>query len=347
MNPPNQNPRSTQTCGCRFPRAQNHKNEAQMKTDNMTVAAESNVTIENSIVDSKVAGTEKQAAVPTTAVKHEVHPVARIFPPMEEDALIALAEDIQKNGQHHPIALKDGMVIDGVNRLKACELLGVEPRFTEWNEQGDLAAWVMGQNLHRRHLEASQRAAVAAEMVEYEKKNGKKSREKGKAVEKAAKAMNVSPGYVNEAVKLKDEAPEEFEKVKEGKKTISEARKEKAESEPRHLNLVETAPHATAELLKQCRGKCGDNNALRALIDQAHAAYQDAAEKSGEKPSLNEALLPALLREAMAFANKDESEGSEGRRKLMQNILKSLKAKPSRTRKAKATDEVINEEATD
>lgn len=318
----------------------------------MTVAAESNVTIENSIVDSKVAGTEMQAAVPTTAGKHEVHPVARIFPPMEEDALIALAEDIQKNGQHQPIALKDGMVIDGVNRLKACELLGVEPRFTEWEGQGDLAAWVMGQNLHRRHLEASQRAAVAAEMVEYENKNGgnakgKKPREKGKAVEKAAKAMNVSPGYVNEAAKLKDEAPEEFEKVKEGKKTISEARKEKAEGDPRNLNLIDTAAHATAELLKQCRGKCGDNNALRALIDQAHVAYQGAAEKSGEKPSLNEALLPALLREAMGFANKDESEGSEGRRKLMQNILKSLKAKPSRTRKAKATDEVNHEEATD
>jgi hypothetical protein len=64
----------------------------------------------------------------TAAPAWRVHPAAALFPPMPADELQALADDIKKNGQRIPIAVTpDGVVLDGRNRLAACELAGVTP----------------------------------------------------------------------------------------------------------------------------------------------------------------------------------------------------------------------------
>lgn len=59
-----------------------------------------------------------------------IHPAARIFPLMTAEEFAGLKSDIQSHGLHEPI-LRDatGAVIDGRNRLKACEELGIEPTF--------------------------------------------------------------------------------------------------------------------------------------------------------------------------------------------------------------------------
>jgi hypothetical protein len=45
------------------------------------------------------------------------------------------ADDIRQNGLVEPVALLDGLVLDGRNRLRACEIAGVEPRFVEWRHE--------------------------------------------------------------------------------------------------------------------------------------------------------------------------------------------------------------------
>jgi hypothetical protein len=88
------------------------------------------------------------------------HPFCLLFPRLGDEELQELAEDIRQNGLLNDIVLLGGKILDGRNRHEACRIAGVEPRFKEF-EGDDPVAWVVSQNLHRRHLTASQRAVVA------------------------------------------------------------------------------------------------------------------------------------------------------------------------------------------
>ncbi|MBD3251070.1 hypothetical protein GF380_01180, partial [Candidatus Uhrbacteria bacterium] len=95
----------------------------------------------------------------------QTHDVANIFPMMTPDEFESLKADIQANGQREPIWTYQGQIIDGRNRHKACEELGIRPEVKEWNGQGSLVAFVVSLNLHRRHLTPMQKAAVAVDML--------------------------------------------------------------------------------------------------------------------------------------------------------------------------------------
>jgi ParB-like chromosome segregation protein Spo0J len=92
----------------------------------------------------------------------KIHPVAEVFPEMSPAELQELADDIKANGLAHPVTRdRDGVILDGRNRLKACEIAGIESRFTVF-EGDDPVAFIISTNLKRRHLNESQRAMVAA-----------------------------------------------------------------------------------------------------------------------------------------------------------------------------------------
>ncbi|MEX2307292.1 MAG: ParB N-terminal domain-containing protein [Pirellulales bacterium] len=96
------------------------------------------------------------------------HPAARLFPLFARNELHTLATDIRTHGLREPIVLYQGHVLDGRNRLQACEMAGVEPTFVtiDEDEQFDPVAYVLSANLHRRHLNESQRAMVAAKLAD-------------------------------------------------------------------------------------------------------------------------------------------------------------------------------------
>ncbi|MGH7139552.1 MAG: hypothetical protein ACREHD_27720 [Pirellulales bacterium] len=95
-----------------------------------------------------------------------IHPAATLFPLMEGAELDQLVADLRDNGLREEIVLYEGRVLDGRNRLRACELAGVKPRFVEWDGCGSPLAFVLSRNLHRRHLAESQRAIIAARAKE-------------------------------------------------------------------------------------------------------------------------------------------------------------------------------------
>jgi ParB-like chromosome segregation protein Spo0J len=85
---------------------------------------------------------------------------------MSDDELAELAADIKANGLREPIWVHDGRIIDGRNRYLACKRAGIEPRFKVYpGDDKGILPFVLSLNLHRRHLNESQRAAVAARVA--------------------------------------------------------------------------------------------------------------------------------------------------------------------------------------
>lgn len=103
--------------------------------------------------------------VPMDPWSIEPHPAADLFPMLDDDELQELADDIAEHGLHHAIVMLDGMVLDGRNRLRACEMVDVRPSFVDYDGD-DPIAFVVSVNLHRRHLMAGQRAALAVSIEE-------------------------------------------------------------------------------------------------------------------------------------------------------------------------------------
>ena len=165
----------------------------------------------------------------------EFHPMANIFPMLGVEELGELADDIMLNGLHQPIVLYQGQILDGRNRYQACELAGIEPDCTEY-EGDDPLGYVLSLNLHRRHLTASQRAALAAEIANMTQGDGthKSNLKQGRSAKiseatsqaEAAEKLDVSPAYIREAKKIQRESPEHFDQVKSGELSLQQAKRE-------------------------------------------------------------------------------------------------------------------------
>jgi protein gp37 len=231
-----------------------------------------------------------------------VHPAANLFPLIEGQDFDVLCDSIGKDGLEQDIVLThDGMLLDGRNRLRACYVTGQLERFRRLGEMyaNGYVGYVVRLNIHRRHLSASEKAAIAAEALDmYEaeakarqrdskigNKNAAKTTdqridqlisepcpsivcescgndktEQGldgfvcancgalveafpedeqeleaassssprapQAVTLAAADFGTNRQYVSDAKKIKQEAPEVFEKVKAGTVSIPQAKRE-------------------------------------------------------------------------------------------------------------------------
>jgi N6-adenosine-specific RNA methylase IME4 len=89
------------------------------------------------------------------------HPLADLFPLMVGAEFDGLVADIKANRLLEPIVVHDGMILDGRNRERACAAARIEPRYVRFKGK-DPAAFVISQNLARRHLGPSERAMIAA-----------------------------------------------------------------------------------------------------------------------------------------------------------------------------------------
>ncbi len=99
---------------------------------------------------------------------HEVHPMAAMFPAPSEREHRAMVEDMKSSGfdPNHPIIRQDGVVIDGVTRLRAAIEAGVEPVFTTLGSGEDALLAVYRGNCARRVGGGGPRAAAAVLIAE-------------------------------------------------------------------------------------------------------------------------------------------------------------------------------------
>jgi hypothetical protein len=106
------------------------------------------------------------------AEKYKIHPVAAMFPLMEERSIAfgKLLASIENLGQQDAIVVDRDTLIDGRHRLLACERLGIEPKIVEWKTLGfesscdSIGEWIMLKNLERRHLTPEQRVQIASKV---------------------------------------------------------------------------------------------------------------------------------------------------------------------------------------
>lgn len=95
----------------------------------------------------------------------EIHPFAASFPMLSTSELAELSRDIKRRGQLNPILLdQNGTLLDGRNRLAACDMAGVIPIFDmiETEEPEEL---ILSANVNRRHMTTTQRMAARAKVA--------------------------------------------------------------------------------------------------------------------------------------------------------------------------------------
>jgi N6-adenosine-specific RNA methylase IME4 len=151
-----------------------------------------------------------KAADVTGATGGKFHPVADIFPLIEGDEFSALAEDIRANGLLVPIVLHEGMILEGRNRFRACEVAGVACRFEQYTGD-DPIGYVISLNLRRRHLDESQRAMVAARLATLGHGGDRSKSPIGDLTQaKAAELLNVGKRSVERAADVRESGAREL-----------------------------------------------------------------------------------------------------------------------------------------
>ena len=152
------------------------------------------------------------------------HPAAAIFPLLEGTEFEGLVADIREHGLREAVWLdRDGRILDGRNRLRACELVGIEPRF-ETYEGDDPLGFVLSLNLHRRHLNESQRAMVAARVATLGRGQRRDRVDGSIDLSTAGELLNVSGGSIKRARVVQEHGgPELVQAVDQGLVTVSDA----------------------------------------------------------------------------------------------------------------------------
>ena len=159
----------------------------------------------------------------------ELHPLCTYFPRMSDDEFNALKDNIQDNGQTHPIYTLDGMILDGGNRYRALCELGIDPVIIEYTGSNP-TQFILSSNLHRRHLTQGQSAAIVSASQSWVNAQAESQLRSTAQLDTAtARAKQSGAGQRTQqlADKLVKEAPAELVKeVIDGKKSLNKAIKE-------------------------------------------------------------------------------------------------------------------------
>lgn len=244
-----------------------------------------------------------------------IHPAADLFPLMEGDEFEALVDSIKTQGLREPIWLtKDGELLDGRNRVRACQGAGVKPEFRQYDGD-DPVGFVWAINVTRRHLTETQIGVAAIKRGELERASRqvapvgrpKKTILHGgqlpapsasgkRAVEVAADRAGVSRATLERIDRVRREAPEllpEMEKgslsAREAERRVKEmARADKREREAtQRQELIQTGTRADLRV--------GDFREVLADLTDVDAIITD--------PPYPKEYLP-LLDDLAAFAER-------------------------------------------
>ena len=155
----------------------------------------------------------------------EPHPLAEMLPMMNDAEYASLKADMAVNGQVDKAKSYQGKLLDGRNRAKACEELGLKLDVEPFKGTYEQAFNYVLSKANHRHLSDSQKACVAATFLDtYEAdRAGGKISTTGKSRDHASMLFGVNERYVQDAKLLRKAAPKSFRDVFEGRTKIAVA----------------------------------------------------------------------------------------------------------------------------
>ncbi len=168
------------------------------------------------------------------------HASAAIVPAIGRAEFAALRDDIERRGlQEAVLVTAAGVVLDGQLRLRATTELGWEEVPVRVVAPADEVEFMVLAALRRRHLTASQQAALVVELSGYREETERASARKlanlkgqtegaalpprGKTRDRAADQAGVSPRTIQDAATVQAADPVLFEQVKEGRIAVDRA----------------------------------------------------------------------------------------------------------------------------
>lgn len=228
----------------------------------------------------------------STLQQFQIHPWAEKFPLIEGEEFDALVADIKRNGLREPIILNHDrtVLIDGRNRLRACEVALADPIFemlpARYDEQM-IVDLILSKNVHRRHMTTGQLAMIGLDYeAEFAIEAKTRQREAGgnkfsdqakslvadlrqavsepespvrerKSSEQAGKKVGISGRAISQGKAIKRDAPDLAEKVANGQETLDAAYKEarrRAKTAPKPAPDPAPKPAPTTLILRTHKG---------------------------------------------------------------------------------------------
>lgn len=221
----------------------------------------------------------------------EAHPVADLFPMLAGDDLEDLVSSIYEQGLLQPVILDaGGRVLDGRNRLAACERLDVIPEVIIY-EGANPDGYAFAVNVDRRHLTKGQMAIVAARAL-LVSDNGNQ--------DAMAKAIKVSQTRIAEANVILASAPDLADAVLIGTRRFDDALKEAREIKQARTGEAAQLAKLQAEAPDLAAHVVDEQDPM--TLSEAMAAYERRVRTEEDRcrrftVGISEALvrLPALL----------------------------------------------------
>jgi hypothetical protein len=273
----------------------------------------------------------------------KVHPAAECFRLMRDDELADLAEDIKTNGLRDAITLGKingydaaKVLVDGRNRLRACEVAGVKPRYEtiEFENDDEVRAFVKSRSA-RRDLSKGERAAALALL--YPGGQGKAD-EAGKT---SAETAEVSIRRLQQARQVGRHSTELLHAVRDGVVALDEALKQVQEAR----KSLETNEAQLARLRAKAQDLADLVNEDRMPLNEAIAAFnQREAEQKAIEDNKRETLIrltEAACRGLEAWTNEGFAQDVEERlqdHEFMKQLSERAKMLPASTIKQAAVN---------
>jgi hypothetical protein len=165
----------------------------------------------------------------------DFHEYADAFPMLEDGTpeFEELVKDIETNGLTDPIVLFEDKILDGRNRWRACQKLGIPHREVKFENlklgSDDPMTFVWSKNAVRRQLTTGQKALAAAALAKASagrpRKNGSPELVTSEMTnEEAAKKTGTSASSIKRAKRVLDKAsPKVVKAVQKGELPVSPA----------------------------------------------------------------------------------------------------------------------------